>query len=62
MLRLLPRPGGVSAVASPLLELVRWKMDVPSIGGRWSQSTTAVPVRNPHTGETIAHVCQGWSG
>ena len=28
------------------------------IGGRWSQSTTAVPVRNPYTGETIAHVCQ----
>ncbi len=28
------------------------------IGGRWSSSTTAVPVRNPYTGETIAHVCQ----
>ncbi|MBS0171098.1 MAG: aldehyde dehydrogenase family protein [Nitrospira sp.] len=28
------------------------------IGGRWSQSATAVPVHNPYTGETIAHVCQ----
>ncbi len=28
------------------------------IGGRWSSSTTAAPVRNPYTGETIAHVCQ----
>ncbi|HPV82065.1 MAG TPA: aldehyde dehydrogenase family protein [Nitrospira sp.] len=28
------------------------------IGGRWSQATTVAPVRNPYTGETIAHVCQ----
>lgn len=28
------------------------------IGGRWSQSATVAPVRNPYTGETIAHVCQ----
>ncbi|MGC3975008.1 MAG: aldehyde dehydrogenase family protein [Nitrospira sp.] len=28
------------------------------VGGRWSQSTTVAPVRNPYTGETIAHVCQ----
>ncbi len=28
------------------------------IGGRWSRATTVAPVRNPYTGETIAHVCQ----
>ncbi|MDR4478298.1 MAG: aldehyde dehydrogenase family protein [Nitrospira sp.] len=28
------------------------------IGGRWCHATTAAPVRNPYTGETIAHVCQ----
>ncbi|HQY59577.1 MAG TPA: aldehyde dehydrogenase family protein [Nitrospira sp.] len=28
------------------------------IGGRWVHTTTAAPVRNPYTGETIAHVCQ----
>lgn len=28
------------------------------IGGRWSHTATTAPVRNPYTGETIAHVCQ----
>ena len=28
------------------------------IGGQWSRTTAAVPVHNPYTGETIAHVCQ----
>lgn len=28
------------------------------VGGRWSHSATVAPVRNPYTGETIAHVCQ----
>lgn len=28
------------------------------IGGRWSHTATVAPVRNPYTGETIAHVCQ----
>ena len=28
------------------------------IGGRWSHTTTVAPLRNPYTGETIAHVCQ----
>ena len=31
------------------------------IGGRWCHATTAAPVRNPYTGETIAHVCQAGS-
>ncbi|MBA3752825.1 MAG: aldehyde dehydrogenase family protein [Nitrospira sp.] len=28
------------------------------IGGRWFHTPVAAPVRNPYTGETIAHVCQ----
>lgn len=28
------------------------------IGGRWSHTTTAAPVRNPYTGEILAHVSQ----
>lgn len=28
------------------------------IGGRWCRTTAVAPVRNPYTGETIAHVCQ----
>lgn len=28
------------------------------IGGQWCHTTTVAPVRNPYTGETIAHVCQ----
>ncbi|WHZ16599.1 MAG: Aldehyde dehydrogenase [Nitrospira sp.] len=31
------------------------------IGGRWHHSATAAPVRNPYTGETVAHVCQAGS-
>ena len=28
------------------------------IGGQWSRTTAAASVRNPYTGELIAHVCQ----
>lgn len=28
------------------------------VGGRWCHTTTVAPVRNPYTGEAVAHVCQ----
>lgn len=31
------------------------------IAGRWHHTTAAAPIRNPYTGETIAHVCQAGS-